>query len=141
MRDIPGYEGLYAVTSCGRVWGHKSKKFLKQHNNGHGYYWAQITDGHRHYKRLYVHRCVAMAYIPNPNNLPEVNHKDRDRGNNCLNNLEWCDRQYNVNYSCKKVKCVETNKIYNTAVEAGKDINRCSTGILACNQAFACVIS
>lgn len=98
MKDIPGYEGLYAVTSCGRVWGHKLKHWLKLTDNGKGYKFVQLTDGHRHYKHEYIHRLVAITYLLNPNNLPEVNHKDFNRGNNCVNNLEWCDRKYNCNY-------------------------------------------
>jgi hypothetical protein len=96
MRDIPGFEGKYAITSCGKVWSHKRKRFLKPQMNEKGYLRIQL-----HGKYYRIHRLVAMAYLPNPNNLPQVNHKDENKQNNCLNNLEWCDAKYNNNYGTK----------------------------------------
>lgn len=101
MKEIPGYEGLYSITEDGQIFGHKSKKFLKWSDNGKGYKYVRLTDGHRHYKHYYVHRLVAMTFIPNPNNLPEVNHKDENKANNCVDNLEWCDRSYNNAYGSR----------------------------------------
>lgn len=97
MKDIVGYEGLYAVTSCGKVWSYKNKMFLKPWDDGHGYLRVRLhRDGE--VKNHFVHRLVAMAYIPNPENLPQINHKDENKANNCLQNLEWCDASYNTNY-------------------------------------------
>ena len=97
MRDIKNYEGLYAVTSCGKVWSYKYKKFLKPKCEKNGYMRIMLCkDGQR--KMHSLHRIVAEAYIPNPNNLPQVNHKDENKANNCLQNLEWCDAKYNHNY-------------------------------------------
>lgn len=79
MRDIPGFEGLYAVTSCGKVWSYKSKKFIKPYRIGNGYLAVKLAG-----KNYRVHRLVAMTYIPNPENLPFVNHKDENKHNNCL---------------------------------------------------------
>lgn len=123
MRDIKGYEGLYAVTSCGKVWSYRSKKFLKLHDIG-GYLQVDLRLNNNHDFRL-IHRLVAEAYIPNPNNLPQVNHKDEDKSHNWINNLEWCDAKYNICYSkAKKVICVETGQIFNSVREAGEWINR-----------------
>lgn len=88
MKDIKNYEGLYAVTSCGKVWSYKRKKFLEPTDNGKGYlYVGLIKDGQR--KMYRIHRLVADAYLPNPENLPEVDHIDNDKTHNYLNNLQW----------------------------------------------------
>ena len=103
MKDIKGYEGLYAVTSCGKVYSYKSKKFLKPKDNGYGYLFVTLCkDGKM--KKYKVHRLVAMAYLPNPENLPQINHKDENKANNCLQNLEWCDASYNINYGTHNKK-------------------------------------
>lgn len=96
MRDIPGFEGRYAITSCGKVWSHKSKRFIKPYLVGRGYLGVKLNG-----KNYRVHRLVAITYLPNPNNLPQINHKDENKHNNCLNNLEWCDAKYNNNYGTK----------------------------------------
>lgn len=110
MKDIKNYEGLYAITSCGKVWSYRNKKFLKTYTNDDGYLLTTLWKKGRG-KTHKVHRLVAEAYIPNPDNLPQVNHRDENKTNNCLQNLEWCDSKYNTNYgtcitkrsnSCKK---------------------------------------
>lgn len=97
MKDIKGYEGLYAITPEGEVWSYKRKKFLTPGVNNDGYLIVKLfKDGQKKY--YYIHRLVAEAYIPNNENLPQVNHKDENKTNNCLQNLEWCDAKYNINY-------------------------------------------
>lgn len=82
------------------------------------------------YDCRYIHRLVAEAFIPNPAALPQVNHKDEIKSHNYINNLEWCDAQYNKAYSSgKKVKCVETGEIFNSLRDAGRNINRQHTSI------------
>ena len=109
MKYIPEYEGLYSITSCGKVWSYKSKKFLKPQKNKDGYLYVNLyKDGKQN--KYYIHRLVLEAYLPNPANLPQVNHIDENKANNALPNLEWCDAAYNINYSlAKKVICVETS--------------------------------
>lgn len=97
MRDIVGYESLYAVTSCGKVWSYRRQKFLTPSTNEKGYLYISLYKNGK-YKRCRLHRLVAEAYIPNIDNLPQVNHKDENKANNCLQNLEWCDQKYNINY-------------------------------------------
>lgn len=131
MRDIKDYEGLYAITSCGRVWSYRSKKFLKPRKARNDYLRVCLYKDGR-CEDYYIHRLVAEAYIPNPNNLPQVNHKDRVRSHNWINNLEWCDAKYNVCYSSsKKVKCVETGEVFDTIHEAAESIGRATTNIVA----------
>ena len=103
MKDIKNYEGLYAVTPEGEVWSYKRKKFLKPLVDKNGYLRIMLCkDGQR--KMYSLHRIVAEAYIPNPENLPQVNHKDENKTNNCLQNLEWCDAKYNINYGTRNEK-------------------------------------
>ena len=129
MKDIKGYEGLYAITSCGRVWSYRSKKFLKPSKDRTGY----LTVGLRlngKQDRRYIHRLVAEAYIPNPAALPQVNHKDEIKSHNYINNLEWCSAQYNRAYSSgKKVKCIETEQVFESFHDAGRWINKDYTNI------------
>ena len=103
MKDVIGYEGLYAVTSCGKIWSYKRKKFLRPFADTKGYLKVGLyKDGER--KWYYIHRLVCEAYIPNPEGLPQVNHKDENKTNNCLQNLEWCDAKYNMNYGTRTEK-------------------------------------
>lgn len=136
MKDIKGYEGLYAVTSCGKVWGYKRKKFLAPRlNNG---YLRVVLCKNGARKDFFVQRIVAETFIPNPNNLPQVNHKDENKKNNCVENLEWCDATYNINYGTrnarmsKSVRCVELNKTYNSITEAAQDTKTKIQHISAC---------
>ena len=126
MKDIVGYEGLYAITSCGKVWSYRRKKFLQAYTTPRGYMSVCLSkDGVK--KNCRVHRLVAQAYIPNPLGLPEVNHIDEDKTNNNMNNLEWITCQDNIIYSgankrCRKrtkIRCVETGQIYKDCVAAG----------------------
>ena len=132
MRDIKGYEGLYAVTSCGRVWSYRAKKFLKLRKNRDGYLLVNLyKDGKA--KTYMIHRLVAEAYLPNQDNLPQVNHIDEDKSNNALPNLEWCDAAYNINYSkAKKIICLETGIIYNSIKEAAKAVDITPQAINSC---------
>ena len=110
MKNIEGYEGLYAITSCGKVWSYKRKKFLTPLVNGNGYMFVNLCKNGK-IKNHLIHRLVAEAYIPNPDNLPQVNHKDENKTNNCLQNLEWCDAIYNINYGTRNEKISNSNKI------------------------------
>lgn len=115
-KPVTGFEGLYEVSNKarvkslavvrvisrernGKVWTYtKTRKevILKQSNSNSKRYWrVTLTDneGKRHH--LAVHRLVAIAFIPNPKDLPQVNHIDANRDNNLLENLEWCTNQYN----------------------------------------------
>ena len=100
--DIEGYEGLYQISNKGRVKSlyKGSERILKPLDNGRGYLRAHLTKENTS-KHIRIHRLVAQAFIPNPHNLPEINHKDENKKNNCVENLEWCDRRYNVNYGTR----------------------------------------
>lgn len=113
-RDIEGYEGLYQVSNTGRVrslnYGRTGKtKVLKQSTDKGGYKNVNLHKSGK-YKTCKIHRLVAQAFIPNPNDLPEVNHIDENKANNQVSNLEWCDRTYNCNYGTYKQRVSEALK-------------------------------
>lgn len=105
-RDIPGYEGLYQVSSQGRIMNIKSGRILKGSTNG---IYRTILVGGRNYKRYYVHRLVALTFIPIPDEYKdfeidelEVDHVNGDVNNNSVSNLRWCTRNENCNYDLHK---------------------------------------
>lgn len=119
-RDIEGFEGKYMASNTGKV---KSlnynktgkEKILEGVDYGYGYLYVVLyKDGKG--KPCRINRLVAMAFIPNPDNLPEVNHKDKIRTNNNVENLEWCTSQYNVEYSQAKA-VIGINKVSGLIVE------------------------
>lgn len=101
INEIKDFEGLYGVDECGNVHSYRTNKILSQYNNTIGYKKVDLFKDGRKYK-LYVHRLVAEAFIPNPNNYKEVNHIDCNRSNNTVNNLEWCDRSTNMKHVWSK---------------------------------------
>ena len=101
-RDIEGYEGLYQISNKGRVKRllGPSERILRPWDNGYGYMIIGLCkNGIR--KRIKVHRLVAIAFIPNPDNKPQVNHKDENKKNNCVENLEWMTCRDNINYGTR----------------------------------------
>ena len=109
-RDVNGYNGKYQVSNFGRVkslakrvwngqnWWIQPEKILKPQVCRNGYLEVSLSDGHSNQKKHLIHRLVAAAFIPNPNNFPVVNHKDENRQNNNVENLEWCTTMYNTHY-------------------------------------------
>ena len=96
FKYIPQYENLYSIDRSGNVFSHISGKILKPHPNLRGYLMVDLyKDGK--VKKGVIHRLVAITYIPNPNNLPEIDHIDTDRQNNNVDNLRWCTRKENCN--------------------------------------------
>lgn len=139
VEDYPNYE----VSNLGIVRNKKTKKIKVFSDNGHGYLRGTFYKNNKA-ATLYLHRIIAIAYIENPLNLPQVNHKDGNKYNNEISNLEWCDNSFNQlhkNYTlkhgnCKPVKCVETNITYASAAEAERQtscdhrhISECCRGI------------
>ena len=100
FKPIEGYEDLYEVSNEGRVRNKTTGRILKPFS-AKGYLKVNLCkDGISKFKS--IHRLVANAFIPNPLNLPEVNHIDENKLNNNVDNLEWCSRQYNIDYSVSK---------------------------------------
>lgn len=104
-KDIKGYEGKYQISNTGRVRsmcnnGKKREEpfILKPIKHYKGYLRVYLWKNSKQ-KTFLIHRLVAEAFIPNPNNYLEINHKDENKQNNNVNNLEWCTRKYNMNYN------------------------------------------
>ena len=100
-KEIQGFEGLYAVSNKGRVRNLKNGKILKNVIDPHGY--LRIKLGRRNVRR--IHRLVALAFIPNPDNLPQINHIDEVKTNNNVENLEWVSASQNVRHSIHQISC------------------------------------
>ena len=141
MKDIKGYEGLYAVTENGQVWSYRSQIFLKPMANKDGYLRVGLNkDGIK--KQFMVHRLVGEAYIPNPEGLPQIGHKDETRDNNCVSNLYWTTAKENCNYGQHRERkskahsipiiCVELNKEFESALKAGQELGIDSSSIRKC---------
>lgn len=114
-KPVVGYEGLYEVSSYGRVRSldrYDSRNCFRKGelmNFFYGCGYLKVVFCKNGIAKKYlVHRLVAQAFIPNPDNLPQVNHIDEDKSNNCVENLEWCDSKYNNNYGTLKERRRET---------------------------------
>ena len=153
---IKGYEGLYDVSNLGRVKrlerttensgtysGYSTFKELilkpRENKKRHGYYEISLKKNKKE-KRFKIHRLVALTFIPNPDNKPEVNHKDGDKSNNCVDNLEWVTSKenkkhawetglQNANHRKRPIKCNETNECFESVVQASKELHCDKRGI------------
>lgn len=143
-KDIPQYKGFYQASSFGNIRSLDRK--IKQLSNGGKTYFTYIKKGkvlaqgiqnggypvvsisiNSKRKICTVHRLVASAFIENPNNYSEVNHRDGDKKNNCAENLEWVERSENIRHSYhelgqrrhyKPIRCIDTDTIYPSCKEA-----------------------
>lgn len=121
----------YKVSNYGRVLslakttirGRKYDKILSASKKDNGYYTVSINGNNE-----YVHRLVAKAFIDNPNNLNEINHKDEDKSNNRVDNLEWCTKSYNVSYS-KSVKIKQIDPITKEVINIYDSANRAAIAV------------
>ena len=159
-KDIEGYEGYYQVSSFGRV--RSLDRYVKDtrrncFNFVKGRIMSPSSADKKHYMQVglsknnkvihyLIHRLVAQAFIPNPNNLPQVNHKDENKENNRVDNLEWCTAEYNTNYGTRALRqgissgktVYQYNKdgvlenTYYSSREAGRALNIDSTSIRSC---------
>lgn len=142
----------YTIKKDGNVYSERLKKNLKQSKNSCGYYQVFLLCDDGKYRWFRTHRLVAETFIPNPNNFQEVNHKNERKEDNSVENLEWCDRKYNVNYGLrtakyrvkKKIKFKEDKEvyqfdtecnligIYNSIKEASENTSYGKEGICKC---------
>ena len=156
-KDIEGYEGLYQVSNLGRVKSlgryinnngglyFRKEKIMKVCKDKKGYNVCGLSKNNNP-KTLKVHRLVASAFIPNPNNLPQVNHRNEDKTDNRVDNLEWCDNDYNRNYGTRNkrasVSCRKTIlqislegdllRKWDSAIEVEKELGFNNSSITKC---------
>lgn len=105
-KNIDGYPN-YLISNLGNVFSLNTGKNLKAGKNN-GRLQVSLSKNGK-YKTFKIHKLVALAFIPNPDNLPQVNHKDENPLNNCVDNLEWCSSEYNINYGTRNDRQSETN--------------------------------
>lgn len=115
-KPVVGYEDYYLVSSEGEVLSLRSNRILTVVKFYNSEYKAVELNVHGKAKKMLVHRIVAEAFIPNPNNYPIINHKDENPANNCVDNLEWCTYKYNSNYGT----CI-SRRVMNTDYKFGAD--------------------
>lgn len=108
---IEGYDGKYLISSLGEVKSLKYNKesILKKRKHSHGYYQVTLSKN-KIQKQLFIHRLVANAFIPNPENKPEVNHKNGLKTDNQVTNLEWVTRNQNIQHAYKTGLCENARK-------------------------------
>ena len=157
-KDIKDYEGLYQVSNMGRVkslertvWNGRGyriipEKILKGLDNGYGYLFVILCKEGKD-KNCRINRLVAQAFLPNPDNLPIINHKDEDKYNNHMDNLEWCSHSYNNTYNdrAKKAGKKLSKPVFSVDKESGlimwwssaREAERC-TGINSSNIIKCC---
>ena len=131
MAKLENYSS-YEIYEDGRIYSYKSRKWLTLKPRRDGYIRVRLVNDNGEIKDLYLHRIIAQTFIPNPDNLPQVNHKDENKGNSCVDNLEWCNAKYNANYGTrneriiksqeKKVYCVELNKVFDSIKAAQEEL-------------------
>lgn len=137
-KDIKGYEGLYQVSNLGHI-KNRHGRILKPEYSNKGYACVQLRKDNK-CKKYRVHRLVAEGFISNPGNLPEVNHKDENKMNNSVENLEWCTHKQNMNHymknhpeaSCNQqpVYCFDLDEYFKSATEASVHTGVCRTSIV-----------
>ena len=145
FKDIPGYEGLYKVSTAGEVLSVKTNKIRAQETDKDGYKKVTLYNKGK-CKRFFVHRLVALTYLQNPHNKAEIDHIDTNRSNNSISNLRWATRQENRNNqkslqkykridyrtnlgktgklakNSKPILCIQLNKVYYGCMQAQRQL-------------------
>lgn len=144
-KDIPEYSGVYQISNFGRVRSYKGFRGVKERilkpQIARGYYYVFLRRNGKTYFPS-VHRLVAKAFIPNPQNYKFINHKNEIKTDNRVENLEWCTQLYNNTYGTaikraaatrsKKIICIETGIIYKSGYEVCEKLNLKYSNVMKC---------
>ena len=138
--NIPGFSN-YRVDKTGDVYNSKGVR-LKPERSKNGYLRVSLSNETEKHKHFLVHRLVATAFIPNPESKPQINHIDRDKTNNNVENLEWCTPLENLEHSSviqkasvakfTKIRCIETGKIYESIKQVEETLSLSHSNLVAC---------
>ena len=148
-KDIKGYEGFYQVSNLGRVRSlerdiycsngavhHLKEKILAPFLDKDGYQTVSLYLNGKD-KTIFVHRLVAEAFIPNPENKSQINHKNEVKNNNVVENLEWCTASYNINYGTRTERSVQNRRSYKLGNHPRAKVVFC----VELNKKFDCITS
>lgn len=131
MKQIENFSN-YGITSCGRIWSYKRKQWCKE-SESKGYKFCSLYDDNGNKRTVLIHRAVALAYLPNPDNLRTVDHIDGNTSHNYLNNLQWMSDKDNITKSQgKRIRCIETGQIFKSQKEAAEVMGCCHQNISNC---------
>ena len=119
-RDCKHYEDCYEISNYGRVRNKNTGHYKKLCTKENGYLIVHLYVNGTHHNE-YVHRLVALTFIPNPDKLPQVNHKDENKTNNYVDNLEWCDAAYNNNYGTARERMLSEENPSKKNPKSGSD--------------------
>lgn len=133
-RDVLGYEGLYRVSNLGRIISVKRNKLKKPTVSIYGYETVGLYKSGKQ-KGFFVHRLVAETFIKNPNNYPQINHKDECKTNNSVENLEWCTQKYNNNYGNRNAKISSSKSSGVIQLDSDGNIIKIWKNIMECSLA------
>ena len=123
-KDCKGYDGKYQISNKGRIWSVSSNRVLSL-NERSGYLGTILIKPNGKRQNEHCHRLVALAFLDNPNNLPQVNHIDENKHNNNVENLEWCSSYYNMTYGeAFKIAAEKRKKVLNQYDKKGNFIKQ-----------------
>lgn len=145
MQDLKNFEGLYKIDKSGNIYSNRIKKIMKNSKSNSGYFCIILKKNKKTYG-TFIHRLLAINFIDNPLNLEQVNHKDGNKLNNNLDNLEWVTRSENILHMyatglkeykplhykgkfgsehnrSKSILCINNNTNYGSISEASRELN------------------
>jgi hypothetical protein len=136
-KPVKGFETKYMISNLGRVKSLSTNVILSPADNGNGYMRVNLYGSGKHHTK-YIHVLMVEAFIPNPDNLTEVNHKDENKANNTLSNLEWCTHVYNCNYGTRVERTREKKSKPIAQYKLTGELVKVWNNIAEIRQAFNC---
>ena len=123
FKDIQKFENKYQISNTGKVRNKNTGLFLQPKYNKKGYQYVNLNINRYKHIKWYIHRLVGFHFIPNPENKPQINHKDGNPSNNNVENLEWCTSKYNVSYSKPNILQITLDGIILNKYNSQKEVS------------------